>query len=270
MQDAVLQSRSESSRRICLVSLVNRPDILDANLMRSPDVQSGRLRVLTEENPESAGRGLNRLLDRADADIIVCVHQDVYLPNGWADVLDQRLDEVEAHDPDWALIGAFGNALDGLPWGPVWSSSISAIVGSVAVEPVEVQGFDELMLVLRRSSGLRFDEEMPGFHLYGTDIAQQARAAGQGAWVLPLPLVHNDRFHDVPDEGFAQAYHYMRRKWQAVLPLEASVIKISWHGLHFWRVRWHDRRTTGERREMALDNSTDPRLIARRCGWHWV
>lgn len=229
-------------RKICLVSLVNRPEILADNLLLSPDIISGRLPLLIEEDAPNAGIGLNRLLDRVaarfpQADVIVCVHQDVYLPKGWADVLEQRLAELDARDPGWAVAGAFGNSPDGAPWGPIWSSSLSSIVGRVSATPVAVNGFDELLLILRCSSGLRFDETMPGFHLYGTDLAQQARKAGRGAWVIPLPIVHNDRFHEAPDESFSQAYHHMRRKWRDVLPLTASVITISWHGLHLARTR---------------------------------
>ena len=39
-----------------------------------------------------------------------------------------------------------------------------------------MQSFDELLIVLRRDSGLRFDEGLPGWHMYGTDIVQTARA----------------------------------------------------------------------------------------------
>lgn len=262
-------------RQFCLVALVNRPDILAANLLLSPDIISGRLPLLIEEGAANAGIGLNRLVDRAaedypEADVIIAVHQDVYLPNGWADTLAEQLADLDEHDPNWAVAGAFGNAPDGAPWGPVWSSSLSAIVGRVSARPVAVEGFDELLLILRRSSGLRFDETMPGFHLYGTDIAQQAIRSGRGAWVIPLPLVHNDRFHEAPDETFTQAYHHMRRKWRPVLPLTSSVITISWHGLHLTRTRWRDRRSAGQRREVAQDNSVDPRIYAKRCGWEYV
>ena len=251
-----------------LVCLCNNTTVLDANLRLSPDVVSGRLPLHLEMNPETAAKGLNRGIEATtDADIIVCVHQDVYLPPGWADMLHARIAEVAAQDPNWALIGAFGVDLQSMGWGPVWSTSLGAIVGQVPAAPVAVQSYDELLIVLRRDAGLRFDDKMPGFHLYGTDIVQTARKAGRGAWAVPLPLIHNDGYHEALDSSFDAAYHHMRRKWRADLPLKAPVVRISWHGLSLLRQHWHNRRTTRLRKTLAQPRQTDPRIYAARCGW---
>jgi len=252
---------------IQLVCLCNNRAILDANLLRSPDVVDGRLPLHLEWNPESAARGLNRGLAATGAEITVFVHQDVYLPAGWADLLQTRLAEVAARDPDWALVGAFGVDHRELGWGPVWSTSLGSIVGQVAPHPVEVQSFDELLIVLRRSSGIRFDEDLPGFHLYGTDIVQIARKAGRGAWAVSLPLIHNDGFHEALDSSFDQAFHYMRRKWRDRLPLKSPVTRMTWHGLNLVRQHWHNRQTARLRRGFSQPRETDPRHYAALCGW---
>ena len=112
----------------------------------------------------------NRALDATTAEMVVFAHHDVYLPRGWDALLQRRLAEVAAIDPNWALFGPFGVALDAAHIGPVWSSSIGLIVGRVPMAPTQVQSYDEMVIVLRRSSGLRFDETLPGWHMYGTDI----------------------------------------------------------------------------------------------------
>lgn len=250
---------------IALAAASNAPPILDANLRRSPLLAHTPLHV--EWHAPSAAIAYNRALDATHAPLVVFAHQDVYLPPGWDRLLLARIAEVEALDPDWALIGAFGMAEDGAPLGPVWSSSLGMIVGRVPQRPTRVQSFDEMLIVLRRASGLRFDEAAPGWHMYGTDIVQQAWAKGLGAWVAALPCVHNDRPHGTLGPEFTEAYRFMQRKWRAVLPLRTPITKISHSGLPLWRDRWHNRRSEGLRAAMAVDFETDPRLHAARCGW---
>lgn len=250
-----------------LVCLCNNAEILAANLTLSPDLASGRLPLHLERNPDSAAKGLNAGLDATAAEIIVFVHQDVYLPEGWADLLNQRIAQVAAIDQNWALIGAFGVDDQSAGWGPVWSTSLGSIVGQVSTKPVPVQSYDELLIVMRRSAGLRFDPDMPGFHLYGTDIVQSARAAGKGAWAVSLPLIHNDGYHGALDASFDAAYHFIRRKWRKRLPLKAPVVRVSWHGLSLWRQHLHNWRTRSLRRAIAQPRQSDPRTYAKACGW---
>ncbi len=91
-------------------------------------------------------------------------------------------------DPDWALLGAFGVGLDGAHIGPVWSSSLGMIVGRVPMAPVPVQSYDEMVIVLRRASGIRFDDGLPGWHMYGTDIVQTAPRRGKKAYAVGSAL----------------------------------------------------------------------------------
>ncbi len=241
--------------------------ILSANLARSPAIAEGRLALHVERGAPSAAVAYNRALDATAAGIVVFAHHDVYLPRGWERLLAARLAELSAVDPGWAVAGAYGIGPDGAGYGPVWSTSLSQIVGRVAPGPVPVQSLDECLIVLRRAAGLRFDEGLPGFHLYGTDIVQSARAQRLGAWALPLPLVHNDGFKDRLGADFAAPFHRLRRKWRAVLPIRTPVITIAWHGLHLARANWRAARHRGLRRAMAAPTATDPAIRAARCGW---
>ena len=253
--------------RIALVCASNHPAVLAGNLMRSPDIGASVTDPHVITGAHCAGAAHNAGLEATDAEIAVFVHQDVYLPRGWFALLDQRIAEIEERYPDWAVIGAYGVALDGAGYGPVWSSSLSSIVGRVALGPVAVQSVDELLIVLRRASGLRFDDALPGFHLHGTDIVASARAAGLGAYAANLPLIHNDTYKDQLDASFGHAYRYMRRKWAEALPLRSPVIKISKTGHQLWRARWHNFTGRAVRQDMALDTSHDAEALARACGW---
>lgn len=252
---------------LAVVAACNNETILSSNLKRSPVIEEGRIPLHVEMNAPSAAIAYNRGLAKIDADIVVFAHQDVFLPRGWEDVLAARIAELNQKHPDWALLGSYGIGLDGAHYGPVWSSSIGSIIGRVAMGPVEVQSFDEHLIVMRRHPDVTFDEGLPGFHLYGTDIVQIARKAGLGAYAMSLPLVHNDGFKDQLLGDYIEAYHYMKSKWRAELPLVTSVTKISWHGLHLARSRWSNVKFRAARRVEAAPISVDPRVYASVCGW---
>ena len=251
--------------RIAIACASHSEAILQANLARSPCLAAIPLHV--ERDAPAAAAAYNRALDATTAEVVVFAHHDVFLPQGWDRLLQTRLAEVEAQDPDWALYGSFGVGLDAAHVGPVWSSSLGRIVGRVPLAPVEVQSYDELLIVLRRASGLRFDEALGGWHFYGTDIVAQARARGLRAWAGALPCIHNDRYHEALGPDFAAVYRAMRRKWRQALPLRSPITKISRSGLHLLRDTWKARGSKGFREGMALDTATPVETLAARCGW---
>lgn len=259
--------RLRTIRDLTVVVACNNDGILRDNIKRSPMVCEAGVPLHVEWHAPSASIAYNRGLDATDAEIVIFAHQDVYLPKGWDGLLLARIAELEQRDPNWGLLGSYGYGLTDTFYGPVWSSSIGHILGRVPTEPVEVQSYDEHLIVMRRASGLRFDEALPGFHLYGTDIVQIARAAGHSAYVMALPLIHNDGYKDQLGDDYIAGYRFMQKKWRAKLPLWTSVAKLSWHGLHLARVRRINAKTQDVRQERALPMATDPRVYADLCGW---
>ena len=245
----------------------NNDSILSGNLMRSPMIADGTVPVHVVRDAPSASVAYNAVLDATTAPIVLFAHHDVYFPHGWLEMFRTRLGDLAAHDPDWAVLGAFGIGLDDMEYGPVWSTSLGRIVGAVPDGPRPVQSFDELLLILRRDSGLRFDAGLPNFHMYGTDIVAAARKAGRGAYALALPLIHNDGYHDQLGQDYVEAYRFMQRKWRADLPLRTPITKISGHGLHLVRSRLKNIRSRRWRQAMAQPTATDPARYAELCGW---
>ncbi len=241
--------------------------ILNANLARSPMFQNGSVKLHLERGAPSAGVAYNAAIDATTAPYIVFAHHDVYFPKGWETQLAARIAELDAHDPNWALFGSFGVGLDHSHIGPVWSSSIGLIVGRVPVTPTEVQSFDEMVIILRRASGIRFDANLPGWHMYGTDIVTTARAKGLHAYAGALPTIHNDRYHEALKEDFVECYQYMRSKWRDRLPLRTPIIKISRSGLHLYRNRWRDYASADFRANMSVGIAHSPERLAELCGW---
>lgn len=261
------RSRPKAPAPFCVVVASNDEACLQQNLMASEMVGKGGLPVHVERGAASAALAYNRGINATDAPIIIFAHQDVYFPPGWDQRLGEAIAELEKQDPNWALLAPFGVAADGYLIGPVWSSSLGRIVGRAPNGFEPVQSFDELVIILRRDSGLCFDPDLPGFHMYGTDIVQTARARGLGAYVTALPLVHNDVFHDNLHADFARAYHYMRKKWRRVLPLRSSVLSISRHGLNLPLQRLLMRTSYGKRQAIAQDTSRPPQHYSAICDW---
>lgn len=253
---------------LCIVVASNDEACLQRNLLVSDIVARQGVTLHVERGTPSASVAYNRGLDATDAPIVIFAHQDVYFPPGWENLLAAAIATMQATDPDWALLAPFGIAEDTATHrGDVWTTSLSRRVGEAAPIPIMAQSFDELVIVMRRASGLRFDEALPLFHLYGTDIVQTARAAGKGAYIADMPVVHNDGFHDRLRADFAAGYHYVRRKWRARLPLRTPVIWIRWHGLSLPLYRLRAARSIARRLAVAGDTQADPKLYAAKCGW---
>lgn len=258
---------SEVAKDIVVGVATHDAAIVDANLRVSPAIQDGIFHLLVEPNAPSAAVAYNRVLDRSTAPIVIFAHHDVYLPRGWDAVLRKRITELERLDPNWGILAPFGVGHDLVGYGPVWSSSLGNIIGRVALSAVPVQTVDELVIVMRRDAGLRFDESLPGFHLYGTDIVQAALAKGCGAYAMAMPVVHNDNFKDQLDDTFAAAYRHQSRKWRKRLPIYSPTTKISWHTISLFRSRIMNARSHKLRFDLAETTQEDPRKYAALCGW---
>ena len=260
-------SKPFKENRICLVVACNDKGLLDRNLLASDMVQRSDIETYVEHGAGSASAVYNRGIVATKAPIIVFAHQDVYFPPAWREILNAEIARVEGADPNWAVLAPFGVSTNGHHAGHVWSTSLGAIIGRGFSDPEPAQSFDELVIVMRRDCGLSFDDAMPQFHLYGTDIVQQARAKQLGAYIVNMPVVHNDRFHDRLGADFGEAYKFLRRKWRAVLPLRTPVLWVTkfGFGLKIYRLRaW---RSLARRRSLAADRNVDPRKYSAQCGW---
>jgi hypothetical protein len=215
-----------------LVVAANDDPVLSTCLLASEGIGSAG-QVIVQRGFASASQAYNDGLAKAGADIVVFAHQDVYLPEGWDQCLARAIDLLETSDPDWSVAGVFGIATDGKPKGNVYCAGLQRVIGKPLAEPVETHSLDEIVLILRREARLRFDDSLPGFHFYGTDICERARAAGSRCYVLPLFCVHNTAGFTFLPRGFWRSYFYMRRRWWDRLPIKTPCIVISKWGVPF-------------------------------------
>lgn len=218
-----------SLRHFSVAVAVNDFEVLNNNLYRSPDIVNGRVQqIIVKQNYSSASLAYNSAIEEAAHDLIIFVHQDVYLPENWFSDLERCLDRLAQERTDWGVLGCFG-ARKGAPPGGVgriYTTGLG-VHGESFDGPEPVETLDEIVLVIRKSSGLRFDALLPHFHLYGTDICMSAREKGLTNYVIPSFCVHNThQLLRLPAE-FYKCYYYIRRKWAKYLPIYTSCIRIS-------------------------------------------
>jgi hypothetical protein len=244
---------------------VNDTEILQRNLLQSPDLlDNGRNQLIVKRGFSSASLAYNSAIDEAENDTIIFVHQDVYLPEGWFADLRRCLQSLHQRGIDWGVLGCFGSrhaAAGGL--GRVYTNGMGHH-GRVLSEPEPIETLDEILLVLRRSSRLRFDPELPHYHLYGTDICLAARDKGMPSFAFQGFCIHNTRQLLTLPPDFYQAYHYVRRKWDRYLPIYASCITISGSNGELYRRRIREFAVKALRRgKVPKARLDDPRVVLR-------
>jgi hypothetical protein len=212
---------------LAVIAAVNDETVLSKNLAASPMVRKGEIPLLTERGHSCAGVAYNAGIARADAEVMVFAHQDVFLPAGWNKKLSHHIEKLTNHDPEWGVIGLYGVKDPGEGAGHVYSTGLRRFVGRPFSDPIQINTLDEMLLIMRRTAGLRFDEKLPGFHLYGTDICMEARMRGMRNYVLPCFALHNSIGIKRLPLSFWRAYLYLRRKWRDRLPITTPCVRIS-------------------------------------------
>lgn len=244
-----------------LIAAVNNEEILQGCLARSPDVASGRLALTAIRGARSMAEAYNSGLAVTGGKYALLAHQDVYLPRGWLDIALDKIAELDATQPDWMVAGPYGVRADGRHVGRVWDVGIGRELGAPGFAPTRVASLDELLLVLRRDGDYRFDEELPHFHLYGTDVVQSSMQMGRSAWAIEMPLVHNSQVVSSLGGGYTLAYRYMRKKWAGRLPIPTTVVSLTRNPLPLARAKWR-RRHIPEREGRLLADSI---YVARKA-----
>lgn len=207
---------------LTFVACVNDEDVFAENLRASPDLHEHQ--VIAVRDAPSAADGLNVGIEQARGAHVVLVHQDVYLPEGWVSEFLAQLALAEERFGPVGVAGVFGACY--APEHPR-EPNLAGHVFDRGVErreihalPAAVETLDELLLVVPRSMPWRLDPKL-GWHLYGADLACQARNDGAVAVVLDAPCFHNSRtdINAGAPSGFEASVDYFRQKWRRALPI---------------------------------------------------
>jgi hypothetical protein len=218
-----------------LVSAVNNEAVLRSCLLGSPEIHSAS-EVILQRGYASAATAYNAAINQAGRDVVVLIHQDVYLPTGWTAQLQRALVCLNRTDPQWAVAGVWGGRKHGKFTGHLYCAGLQRVLGRASEEIAEVSSLDEVLLIVRKSSGVRFDERLAGFHLYGTDICLEAKARGLKSYAISAFCIHNTNGYGLLPLDFWKAYLFLRRKWNTELPIATSCTEITasgWPAIHW-------------------------------------
>ena len=206
---------------------VNNRELFESNFLASPCFREPHHhQILVQENFDCAAKAYNDAIERSSNDLIVFCHQDIFLPETWLSELDQALDHLQAEDPGWGVLGCYGVTINQTGHGHIYSSGLGTM-GKPFERPAPVQTLDEIVLILRKSSGLRFDERLPNFHLYGTDICLRAAAVGMKSYAISAFCVHNTHQSLILPKEFYDCCRHIKRVWKNNLPIQTTCIRIT-------------------------------------------
>jgi hypothetical protein len=207
---------------------------LEVDLARSPEIENGLVGLTILWNKASAAGAYSQAIKTATAEILVFAHCDVYFPKGWFERLAWEVDRLSNTDRDWAVAGVSSITPSGEHVGRMFDTSLepslretSGVFGKALTVPVPIVSADELVLVVRRESGISFDPLLPDFHLYGTDIILEAERQGMRSYGLDMPLIHNAKPQLRLGADYGRAFRYMVRKWRDRLPVPTTCVPLT-------------------------------------------
>jgi SAM-dependent methyltransferase len=124
---------AERERPLTFVACVPNEASLQANLLASPCLAEGSPHELVlMRGCANAAEGLNRGLERARHPVVVCLHQDVYLPRGWVARFWRQYEQAQRVYGNLGVVGVYGVSLRGgsaVPDGPCGGPGACAVRG---------------------------------------------------------------------------------------------------------------------------------------------
>ncbi|RMB12439.1 hypothetical protein [Eilatimonas milleporae] len=211
-------------RGLTFAVATNDPMQLKANFRQSPlfRAHTDRFETLVYERAQNAPQVIADAVARARHDIVVWVHQDVYLPHFWA---DRFLDQWQDAERQFGPIGVAGI------FGARRKNGDRDLVGSVVDRflagthggplPARVDTLDEIVLAFNKNRPLQLDPAL-GWHFYGSDAGFKAARDGRAAVVLEAPAYHNSLTGKTLPDAYFDSMRHLCALYPDELPIAAS------------------------------------------------
>jgi hypothetical protein len=128
----------------------------------------------------------------------------------------------------------------------------------------EVETLDEVILIFRKSSNLRFDPMLPGYHMYGADICLEAQSRGRKNYAVSALCIHNTNTYVMFPAAFWKSYWFVRKKWRSRLPIQTSCIEITRWGWPAIRANVVRAGSLARGRLKKVNRAADPSEVYRK------
>jgi hypothetical protein len=259
---------------VCVYNnLAMRQDCLDRSIQALSN-EASDVEYLPIENENgtypSAGAALNHGVSLASNDVVVFVHQDVFLHSLTA----LKLAAGQMHVDNFGVLGANGVSSDGRLLGRIRDRVVLA--GEPVVQPADVDSLDEVLFLAPRSQLLSTpltESRDMAWHAYAVEYGLRVRRQGLRTGVADIPVTHNSltvNLARLDNAHQAVAMHYtdllpVRTTCGTVTSKTAQGGGHVWFPSHRWRYRWlRDsvvlqgvRRTTGRIPAVLVDIRED-------------
>ena len=203
--------------RYSIVSACNKPAILEDNLLKSPNIFSHDIHIKYEYT--NICKAYNEAIKECTEEIIIFVHQDVFLPENFFE--DLLISIAKLIYTEWGVLGVAGITHSGRLSSDVIDRG--SILKTDDLKPALVQTIDELILIVKKRSfdKLVFDENIINNHLFGTDLCLQAEQHWMKNFIIEAPCFHNSLLVSLPNNYFI-SQEYIREKWSCSFPIHTT------------------------------------------------
>ncbi len=204
---------------ITFVVPVGSADVYEKCFLSSPLFKrQDRFQILAQTGFGTSGQAYNDGIEKAENDIIVCVHQDVVFPAMWAGRFLASLAEIESLGIPIGVVGCIGITSKGEAAGHIYRHDRE--VFPPCPLPAKVQTLDEMLIAFRKSSSLLFDPAVPSFFGYAVDLCLQASTRGLQNFAVDAPCFHQAKNRKKMAKEFHSAWEYLLDKWREILPVQ--------------------------------------------------
>lgn len=201
-----------------IISAVNNIKVFEENLFLSPDLLTHDFIVKTGYT--NICKAYNDAIRTANYDILIFVHQDVFLPSNFFDSLDASIKRLNT--VNWGVLGPAGRDEAGRMQGSIMDRG--SVWGNAFNLHAPVQTLDELCLVIKKDTfrHISFDEKIENQHLFGTDICLHAEDAGFQNFAVLAFCNHNSSQDYTLPISFETTSSYIKEKWRDKLPIYST------------------------------------------------
>lgn len=204
--------------KFSIVCASNNEELLKKHLLSSPDINNHE--IIIDRKAKNVPKSYNRAMKKATQDIVIFVHHDVSLPEGF---FSQLTESIQNLTDDWGCLGVAG-CLGSARFGYLMNRN--NVWGSKASVPHEVDTLDELILIVKRDS-IIFDENIPStHHMFGPDTCLQFKSNGKKNYSILAYCTHNCVEHGKYPQDFYDSAEYIKRKWPQFLPITTTCVVI--------------------------------------------
>ncbi len=203
----------------------------------------------------SAGAALNHAVRQAHHDVVVMVHQDVYLHD--VDLLAAAAGAL--HEPRWGVLGASGVTRGRRLAGRLRDRVI--LIGESAPTPVEVDTLDEVLVMARREDLLAeplSEEPDLAWHAYAVEYALRMRSQGRLVGAVDTAITHNSLTTNLA--RLDEAHRHVADRFSSLVPIHTTCGTVGAREAH-WR-RWPIVRHHGWRRRWLRQSPAAVRVRA--------